>query len=163
MPCLVVALIKPIKAKPIELDRFKTYKGGVHMPNLILTDGTHCDRVRALLGVDKAYLSDTVIDSPDFITMSELNMIKLVPNYQELADTDKQYFESATICDLAARLCPSMKNRLPKKSAGVHFQSELSTDWDKLRAMLYYERDNCLQSIGGYEGKVSFRFGLTFK
>lgn len=133
------------------------------MANLILTDGTHYDRVRALLGVDKAYLSDTVIDSPDFITMSELNMIKLVPNYQELADTDKQYFESATICDLAARICPSMKNRLPKKSAGVHYRSELATDWDKLKTMLLYERENFLQSISGYEAKASFRFGLTFK
>ena len=163
MPCLVVALIKPIKAKPIELDRFKTYKGGVHMPNLILTDGTHCDRVRALLGVDRAYLSDETINSPDFLTMSELNMIKLVPKYQELTGEDKQYFESATICDLAARLCPSMKNRLPKKSAGVHYQSELATDWDKLKAMLLYERENLLQSISGYETKASFRFGLTFK
>ena len=133
------------------------------MANLILTDGTHYDRVRALLGVDKAYLSDTVIDSPDFITMSELSMIKYVPNYQSLEGNDKILFESAVIYDLAARICPSMKNRLPKKSAGVHFQSELSTDWDKLRAMLYYERDNYLQSISGYEGEASFRFGLTFK
>lgn len=158
-----MALIKPTTAKPIEFDGFKTYKGGVNMPNLILIDGTYYDRVRALLGVEKPYLPDTVIDSPDFITMSELSMIKYVPNYQSLEGNDKTLFESAVIYDLAARLCPSMKNRLPKKSAGVHFQSELSTDWDKLRAMLYYERDNCLQSISGYEGEPSFRFGLTFK
>lgn len=133
------------------------------MANLILTDGTHYDRVRALLGVDKAYLSDTVIDSPDFITMSELNMIKYVPNYQSLEGNDKTLFESAVIYDLAARLCPSMKNRLPKKSSGVHFQSELATDWDKLRVMLLNDRDTCIQSISGYEVATSFRFGLTFK
>lgn len=133
------------------------------MPNLILTDGTHYERVRALLGIDKAYLTDAVIDSKEFCTMSELDMIKVVPNYQELTGNDKQYFESAVIYDLAARLCPSMKNRLPKKSSGVHFQSELSTDWDKMRAMLLFERDRFISSISGYEGKASFRFGLTFK
>jgi len=133
------------------------------MANLILTEIGYCDRVRALLGVEEPYLKDAIINSPDFITMSELNLIKLVPNYEDLEGTDKAMFESAAVYDLAARLCPSMKNRLPKKSAGVHYQSELATDWDKLRAMLYYERDNCLQSISGYEGEPSFRFGLTFK
>lgn len=133
------------------------------MPNLILTDGTHYDRVRALLGIDKAYLTDAVIDSKEFCVMSELDAIKAVPNYQELTGNDKQYFESAVIYDLAARLCPSMKNRLPKKSAGVHFQSELATDWDKLRAMLLNDRDTCIQSISGYEVTTNFRFGLTFK
>lgn len=133
------------------------------MSNLILTDGTYCDRVRAKLGVDVAYLSDTTIEMPDYVTMSELSMIKQVPNYQSLEDNDKTFFESATICDLAARLCPSMKNRLPKVSAGVHFKSEMATDWDKLKKDLQDERDSCLQSIDGYEEKASFRFGLTFK
>ena len=133
------------------------------MANLILTENGYCDRVRALLGVKEPYLKDSVINSPDFVTMSELNLIKLVPNYSDLEGTDKIMFESAVVYDLAARLCPSMKNRLPKKSAGVHYQSELSTDWDKLREMLLFERDGCLQNISGYEEKVRFRFGLTFK
>lgn len=133
------------------------------MANLILKDGTHYDKVRALLGVDNAYLSDSTIDSSGFVTMTELNMIKIVPNYNELTDNDKTFFENALIYDLAARICPSMRNRLPKKSSGVHYQNELSTDWDKLRAMLLFERDGFLQSISGYEIKPSFRFGLTFK
>jgi len=133
------------------------------MANLILMENGYCDRVRALLGVEEPYLKDAVINSPDFITMSELNLVKLVPDYNDLECIDKTMFESAVIYDLAARLCPSMKNRLPKKSAGVHYQSELSTDWDKLREMLLFERDNCLQNISGYEEKAKFRFGLTFK
>lgn len=133
------------------------------MASLIFEENSHTERVRALLGVDNAYLPDNVINSPDFLALSEMEIIKIVPNYEELEGEDKLYFESAIIYDLGARLCPSMKNRLPKKSSGVHFQSELSTDWDKMRAMLLFERDRFISSISGYEGKASFRFGLTFK
>jgi len=117
------------------------------MPNKILTDEGWEQRIRDKLGVDIAYLPDSVIQQPDYITIAESNIIRTCPEYASLADADKIHIEAAVVCECAKLLCPSMKARLPKSESGPAYKVEINIDWDKAALDLGVERDANLGNI----------------
>lgn len=129
------------------------------MPSRILTIEGWEQRVRDKMGVDSAYLPDSIIEQPDIINVAESNIIAQVPNYTELTGDEKTYLEAATVCECAILLCPGMAARLPKFSQGPHARYELGIDWDKKKKELQGERDAFLGnfvSVG-----IRYHFGLS--
>ncbi len=133
------------------------------MANKILVSEGWQQRIRDKLGVDIAYLPDSVIEQPDYITIAESNIIKVRPDYLTLMDDNKIYLEAAVVCDCARLLCPSMKTRLPKSESGPSFKVELETDWDKVALDLTIEIQSNLGNISGTEidSEVFYGFDLS--
>jgi len=117
------------------------------MANRILTETDWESRVRDKMGIDIAYLPDTVLNQPEIITVAEANIIEQVPDYESLTGDKRVYLEAAVVCECAALLCPSMSARLPKREQGPHETHEVTIDWDKKKAEFEAERD-------GYIGKI---------
>lgn len=118
------------------------------MANRILTAENWQQRIRDKLGIDAAYLPDSVIEQPENITVAEANIIAQLPDYSSISDdTAKIYLEAAVVCECAALICPSLPARLPAKETGPHESHELDVDWAKTKADLEAERDE-------YVGKV---------
>ena len=129
------------------------------MTNRILTETGWESRVRDKMGIDIAYLPDTVLNQPEIITVAEANIIEQVPDYESLTGDKRVYLEAAVVCECAALLCPSMSARLPKREQGPHETHEVTIDWDKKKAEFEAERD-------GYIGKILdiptlLHFGLS--
>lgn len=129
------------------------------MANRILTSDGWEQRVRDKIGVDIAYLPDSVIQQPDVIDVAESNIITQVPNYAELTGDEKIYLESATVCECAILLCPGMAARLPKLSQGPHARYELGIDWAKKKEELRVERDSFLGKTLALP--MHYHFGLS--
>ncbi|OPX46401.1 hypothetical protein CLHUN_02170 [Ruminiclostridium hungatei] len=117
------------------------------MANRILTEAGWQQRIRDKLGIDAAYLPDSVIEQPENITVAEANIISQLPDYGSLEDDAKVYLEAAVVCECSRLLCSSLPARLPTKENGPHEGYELNVDWNKKQANLEVERDE-------YIGKV---------
>ena len=117
------------------------------MANRILTTVGWEQRIRDKVGVDVAYLPDSVVQQPEYITVAEANIIEQVPDYASLTGDKKVYLEAAVVCECAVLLCPSMSVRLPAREQGPHETHEVLIDWDKKKAEFETERD-------GYIGKI---------
>ncbi len=117
------------------------------MPNRILTEEGWQNRVRNILGVDEAYLADSDIEKPDIINVAEANIIALVPGYASLEGDERIWLESATVCECAALLCPTLKVRVPIREQGPHFTRDLTYDWDERRKELERERNILIGKI----------------
>ena len=115
--------------------------------NKILTSEGWQQRIRDKLGVDAAYLPDNTIEQPDFITVAEENIIKVIPGYESLSDKDKVYLEAATVCECAVLLCPSMPARLPKREQGPHYTKEASSEWSSIQKDITKEKNIYLEEI----------------
>jgi len=121
------------------------------MANLILTTDGWEDRIRYKLGVDSAYLPDTVLQQPDIITVAEANIIKLVGDgYSELTGDDRTYLEVATVCECSRIVCPTLKARLPVMERGPQAEHQLAVDWGKRQSELEAERDHYLAKISTF-------------
>ena len=117
------------------------------MANKILNATGFESRIRSKLGVDAAYIPDADINQPDIIAIAESNIIKVVPDYDALTGDDLIYLESATVCECAILLCPSMPARLPVKEQGPSFTREIEVDWTEKQAKLEAERDRFISNI----------------
>lgn len=117
------------------------------MPNLILTTVGWESRIRDKLGVDAAYLPNTVLQQPDVIGVAEAFIIGLVPDYATLTGTDRLWLEAATVCQAAALACPQMPTRLPRSEQTSEFRRENTVDWETRRKELEDERDFNLSQI----------------
>lgn len=117
------------------------------MTNRILTAEGWQRRIQDKLGVDPAYLPDSVIEQPDYITLAEANIIEQIPDYNSLTEDLRVFLEAAVVCECAALLCPSMPVRLPAKEQGPHEAHTLYVDWVKVRADLEAERDRHTSKI----------------
>lgn len=129
------------------------------MANRILTTVGWEQRIRDKIGVDVAYLPDSVVQQSEYITVAEANIIAQIPDYANLTGDKKVYLEAAVVCECAALLCSSMSARLPKREQGPHETHEVTIDWDKKKAEFEAERD-------GYIGKILdiptlLHFGLS--
>ena len=121
------------------------------MANRILTIVGWQGRIRDKLGVDSAYLPDSVIEQPECIDIAEQHIIDQAPNYASLENADRIYLEAAVVCEAAALLCPGMKARLPIMTKGPHESHELNIDWDNRKKDLEIERDNYLGEFVVFE------------
>lgn len=117
------------------------------MANKILNATGFESRIRSKLGVDAAYIPDADINQPDIIAIAESNIIKVVPDYDALTGDDLIYLESATVCECAILLCPSMPARLPVKEQGPSFTREIEVDWTEKQVKLEAERDRFISNI----------------
>jgi hypothetical protein len=72
------------------------------MANRILTTDGWQQRIREHMGVDAAYLPDSAIEQPEYITVAEANIIEQVPDYINLIDDKKVFLEAAVVCECAA-------------------------------------------------------------
>lgn len=117
------------------------------MPNLILTQIRWQKRVRDKLGVDDAYLPDTMIEQPDIIRRAEKEVIKRVPEYAGLSEEGMEWIEMAVVCACAAMLCPTMKVRVPTREQGPHFTRDVEYDWDARKLELEDERDYAIAMV----------------
>lgn len=117
------------------------------MANRILTTENWQQRIRDKMGVDDAYLPDSVIEQPDCITVAEANIISMIPDYSILDDDSKLYLEYAVVLECCILLAPSMAARLPKKESGPHASHELWIDWTKKKAEFIEERDSYIGKI----------------
>ncbi len=126
------------------------------MSNRILTDIGWESRIRNKLGVDESYLADSDIQQPDIITTAEENIIDIIPGYASLTAGKTIWLESATVCECAAILCPTLKARVPIREQGPHFTRDLDYDWDKRREELEKERDALLGKVEGFDSVPHF-------
>lgn len=119
------------------------------MTNRILLDVGWEKRILNKLGVDPAYLSEEVINSPDIITVAESNIIKQIPDYATInADSEERiYLEAAVVSECCVLLCPGMTARLPKKETGPHASYELGIDWNKKKTEFVDERNESIFKI----------------
>jgi hypothetical protein len=109
--------------------------------------------------IDAAYLPDTTIAQPEFITVAEAKIIEQIPDYASLQDDKKVYLEAAVVAECASLLCPGMPARLPKREQGPHETHELDIDWDKKKAEFEVERDGYIGKI--YPPSTLLHFGLS--
>lgn len=114
------------------------------MANRILKDNNWKERIRGKMGVDNAYLPDSVLEQPDIIDVAELNITSLFPDYETFKDDNLVYLESITILECCILLCPSMAARLPKKQSGPHEGHELWINWDNKKAEFINERNSLI-------------------
>lgn len=131
------------------------------MANRILTETGWESRVRDKMGIDIAYLPDTVLNQPEIITVAEANIIEQVPDYESLTGDKRVYLEAAVVCECAALLCPSMSARLPKREQGPHETHEVTIDWDKKKAEFEVERDEHIGKILSDSFPTLLHFGLS--
>jgi hypothetical protein len=131
------------------------------MANLILTAEGWQERVRDKLGVNSAYLPDSAIEQPDIIDVAEAIVIKIIPNYATLTDSDRTFLEAATVCQCCVLICPSMPSRLPQREQGPHYAKEAPQKWNEVRDDLALERDANLGQIDSSIGVSRMHFGLT--
>lgn len=131
------------------------------MANKILISETWMQRIRDKLGIDIAYIPDSVVQQPDIITIAETNIIRIIPDYETLLDDDKVYLESAVICECCALLCPSMSVRLPIKEQGPSETHELSVNWDKKKNEFEVEKNNYIGKISTVNIPTLLHFGLS--
>lgn len=135
------------------------------MANKILTEDDYESRIRDVLGVDAAYLPNEVINQSDFLTVGELNIIDLVPDYEDKTGNDKIRLVAATICEVARLICPTIPVRLPKTQQGPHGKYDLqSIDWHKKEQELLDKRDTLLGKLianGVDAGNYFFGIDLT--
>jgi len=119
------------------------------MANRILTEINWQERIRDKIGVDNAYLPDSVINQPDVITVAEANIIAFIPEYDLIiAGTDSMvYLEYAVVLECCILLSPSMSARLPKKQSGPHESHELGIDWVKKKEEFENEKANLIGKI----------------
>lgn len=131
------------------------------MANKILTEDDYESRIRDVLGVDAAYLPNEVINQSDFLTVGELNIIDLVPDYEDKTGNDKIRLVAATICEVARLICPTIPVRLPRIQQGPHGKHDLQyIDWTKKATELMGKRDVLLSKLKPFTG-YSFGFRLT--
>lgn len=121
------------------------------MANRILTKDNWQQRIRDKIGVDDAYLPDSVIEQPDCISIAETNIINMFPNYSSLTDDSRLYLEYAVVLECCILLSPSMPARLPKKQSGPHAGHELYINWDNRKNEFQEERDNYINKIAELE------------
>jgi len=131
------------------------------MSNKILTDDGWQERIRNKIGVNIAYLPDSVIGQPDHITVAEENIIAIFPDYASFTDVKKVYLEAATVCECAILLCQAMAIRLPKREQGPHFTKDSQNDWGSIKAGLESERDMHVAKIDPSYSTNVMHFGLT--
>ncbi len=125
------------------------------MDNRILIEEGWQQRIRDKMGVDEAYLPDSVLEQPDCIGVAEANTISIIPNYSTLDGDSKVYLEYAVVLECCILLCPGMAARLPKKEGGPHASHELWINWDNKKADFIEERDNYIGKILDLEGILS--------
>ncbi|MGJ0847393.1 hypothetical protein ACR77J_11950 [Tissierella praeacuta] len=117
------------------------------MENKILTTENWQQRIRDKMGVDDAYLPDSVLEQPDCIGIAEANIISMIPNYSTLDSDSKLYLETAVVLECCILLSPSMSARLPKKEGGPHASHELYINWDNKKAEFQEERNSYIGKI----------------
>lgn len=117
------------------------------MGNKILTTENWQQRIRDKMGVDDAYLPDSVLEQPDCIGIAEANIISMIPNYSTLDGDSKLYLEYAVVLECCILLSPSMAARLPKKQTGPHEGHELYINWDNKKAEFQEERNSYIGKI----------------
>jgi len=117
------------------------------MENRILTNEGWEQRIRDKMGIDIAYLPDSVIQQPDIIGIAESNIIKQVPDYETLEGDTWLYLETAVVLECCILLCSSMDARLPKKQTGPHEGHELYLNWENKKTEFIEERNACIGKI----------------
>lgn len=117
------------------------------MENRILKEDGWQQRIRDKMGVDDAYLPDSVLEQPDMITIAEANVISMIPNYNTLTGDSKLYLETAVVLECCILLSPSMPIRLPKKQTGPHEGHELYINWDNKKNEFIEERNSFIEKI----------------
>lgn len=117
------------------------------MPNLILTVTGWESRIRDKLGVDQAYLPNSVLQQPEIIGVAEAFIIDQIPDYATLEGTDRLWLEAATVCAAAALACSQMSARLPTSEQTSEYRRENSIDWERRREQLEQERDSYLARL----------------
>lgn len=118
------------------------------MANLILKEAGWEERIRNRLGVDEAYLPDSVIQKPDVIDVAEAFIIDEVEDYEKILESsDSVWLESATVCQCAIILCDQMDAKLPTRQQSPHMSHEISVDWQAKKDSLIGERNFYLSKI----------------
>lgn len=93
-------------------------------------------RVRSVMGVPEAFLTDDVINSPIFIQKSESYINKALKDYNEelenIEDLDKSLLNIASIYYISYLLCVGMDARLPKQMDNISTKTILQAiNWDE--------------------------------
>ena len=89
-------------------------------------------RVRAIIGVPDAFLSDDVISSPVFVKKTESYINNSIKEYLELIDEKNGLLDIASMYYLSYLLCTGMDARLPKQMENLSTKTLLQNiSWDK--------------------------------
>jgi hypothetical protein len=115
------------------------------MPRIVKTGWEQ--QVRDELGADESYVPDSFLQQPTLIDLAEANVMKVIPGWETIPDSERVFLETAVVCECAALACPSMPARLPRKETGPHASYELDIDWFELQKSLQVKRDACLAGI----------------
>lgn len=120
-------------------------------------------RVRAILGVPKEFLDDSVIDSPTFKLSAKRYIEKQFVEYEQTQlESDLELINIAYLYYICYLLCIGMYARVPKQMENKSTKTILqSIDWDKL-ALEMLEKANEIVNEILEELEDEVNFGNSF-
>lgn len=115
-----------------------------------LTEAEIARRVRAILGVPEAFLTNDVVSSPVFINKAEKYINKAIKDYKDLFKEESEFdtLKVAAMYYISYLLCVGMDARLPKQMKNLSTTTILQDiSWDeKAMDML----NKCQESISDF-------------
>lgn len=111
-----------------------------------ILDQSRYDEVRKVLDIsfDETMIPDSTIELDVYAGAAERELLRLVPDYATLTDTNKAIAKTALIYLVAARLAPAVP-AIVSESTEDHSYSRQSTNWTQrgaeLRAQAHQEID----------------------
>ena len=105
-------------------------------------------RVRAIIGVPEAFLSDDVISSPVFVKKTESCINNSIKEYLELIEEDNGLLDVASMYHLSYLLCVGMEARLPKQMENLSTKTLLQNiSWDEKALLMLNNAEETLGQL----------------
>lgn len=120
---------------------------------LILTNGGYESLVRSRLGATENELPDSEINQDLVLQVAETVVIRRVPGYALIADSnDLLFLKLATISYICYLLCPSMSRRVKTEVATIDMKwKKDKVDWDKKAEGFLTEFETAIANIQSVE------------
>jgi len=123
------------------------------MPTSFIIGSGYATRCRNRLGVTDTDLTDSEID--EFLEEVEWNVADRITDYASLSGKDLVYLNAGTVYALAAKMCPVLKAKMPKREKGLSTEYETAEDWDKKEQKMLDATNDQLSKIAGYVSTYS--------
>lgn len=128
------------------------------MFEITLDEKALSSRVKSLIGIPDAFLSDSVITSPDFKLKAQKyinkQLVQIADNYNEsITDELQDLVNMSGVYYIAYLLCVTMPVRLPVRMENISTKTLLQTiDWGKFADEMLGRCDDILTGVLEDEG-----------
>lgn len=123
------------------------------MPESFIIGVDYATRVRNRLGVTDIDLTTGEID--EFLEEAEWAVADRITSYATLTGKDLVYLKAGTVYALAAKMCPTLKAKIPKTEKGLNTSVESAEDWDTKEKKMLDGMNEQLSKITGYTADYS--------